>query len=115
MKFETFQVDLSQQGLRMVLKDWEAAAFIYVQENKHKKAVGSQQVHAALVADGFDISRASVINFLERMVGAEVFARSEVTGKGGHRALYVAMMEPENLLDHVGREVAKRVRVYIVR
>lgn len=111
LKTEAFQVDLSQAGLRMIFKPWEAAAYIDVTGSV--KRLSSGQMHAHLLAAGHDISRASVINFCDRMTEAEIFNNRPITGKGGHRGEYTSLVGTTALMTGVMAAVAKKVEAYL--
>jgi Fe2+ or Zn2+ uptake regulation protein len=110
MNFESFQIDLSQKGLRMVFKDWQAFAFLLVEEAHNP--MGSKQVHASLLLHGHDISRASVINFCNRLVDAGLFTDHSVTGKGGHKSQYSAILAPELVMERIRLLVNDKVKEY---
>jgi len=95
--FVRFEFDASKQGLRAVLKDWEEQTLGVFWENPGVEFT-SRDVYVRVnerLEDG-SISRASIINFLERIASAGVLQRRETTGKGGHRGIYSqAMNESE--------------------
>jgi predicted transcriptional regulator len=83
------EVDASQQGLRMVLKEYEEQALKVFWDDPQKEYTSK------LVCDRVNqrlrpgsISRASIINFLEDMVEMGVLSKRETTGKGGYRGIY---------------------------
>jgi predicted transcriptional regulator len=83
------EIDASQQGLRMVLKEYEEQALKVFWDNPQKEYTSK------LVWDGVNqrlglgsISRASIINFLEDMVKMDILSKRETTGKGGYRGIY---------------------------
>ena len=78
--------DTYGQELRTVFKDWEVECFRVIWANGGEP-IGTREVWERLTPK-FDISRASVINFLNRMVGENLLGSKDITGKGGHRALY---------------------------
>ncbi|MCX6648955.1 MAG: BlaI/MecI/CopY family transcriptional regulator [Candidatus Bathyarchaeota archaeon] len=90
-----WEYDTSQTGLRTILKDHEELAMRIVWENPD--GVNSRAVWMGVNARRAEpISRATVINFLERMREAGIVGGVEVTGKGGHHWVYSpAMNEAE--------------------
>jgi hypothetical protein len=88
------EIDTSQRGLRMVLKDWQEEAMKVLWGNPQKGQISREvfdQVNKRL--NPGSISRASIINFLEDMVSMGVLNRTEITGKGGHRGVYSPKMD----------------------
>jgi predicted transcriptional regulator len=87
------EIDVSQRGLRMVLKDWQEEAMTVLWGNPQKGQI-SREVHNQVnkrMSPG-SISRASIINFLEDMASMGVLSRTEITGKGGYRGVYSSKM-----------------------
>jgi len=83
------EIDTSQQGLRMVLKDWEEETLKVFWDDPQKEYTSRlmwDRVNQQLKTGS--ISRASIINFLEDMVEMGVLSKRETTGKGGHRGIY---------------------------
>jgi predicted transcriptional regulator len=101
-------MDLSQDGLALLFKDYEAEAMGILWNNGGRLSSRRvwEKVNESLTAstetrDG--ISRASIINFLNAMVDEGVLDYAETTGKGGHRRLYGPAMTEPQLWDHVTR------------
>ena len=88
------EIDASQQGLRMILKDWQEEAMTVLWDNSQKECISREvfnQVNQRLSSGS--ISRASIINFLADMVEKGVLSMTETTGKGGHRGVYSSNMD----------------------
>jgi len=77
--------DTTKKGLETVFKDWQVTAIQYVLNAK--SPVNSRQTYHAVLLK-HQISRASIINFLNDMVTEEIFGYDTRTGKGGHQGLY---------------------------
>ena len=80
----SFTMDLSKEGLEMFFKPWQVEALKSLWSSEGK--MSSREVWEAVGSE--DISRASIINFLEAMAEAGILEKSEITGKGGHRGMY---------------------------
>ena len=78
------KMDLSQKDLLMFFKEYQLDMLKTLW--KSKEGLSSRQITEAVGGDR--ISRASVINSLEDMVGYGLLDKSEVTGKGGRRGIY---------------------------
>jgi hypothetical protein len=85
---KNIEYDMSQTGLRAVVKDWQEKALRVVWETS--EGVNSRMVYENVnkVLGSESISRASVINFLEDMREMGVLRGEERTGKGGHHWVY---------------------------
>ena len=79
----SFTMDLSKECLEMFFKPWQVEALKSLWSREGE--MSSRDVWEAVDSD---ISRASVINFLEAMYQAGILDKSEITGKGGHRGMY---------------------------
>ena len=88
------EIDASQQGLRMVLREYEELVLKVFWDDPQKEYTSK------LVCDRINqrlglgsISRASIINFLEDMVEMGVLSKRETTGKGGYRGIYSSKID----------------------
>lgn len=96
---------MSQNGLALLFKDYQAEIMQLLWSKDYTKddPLSSRDVYLSINEtmprsryNRDAISRASVINFLNRMVDEGVLDYTEKTGKGGHRRLYSpAMTEPQ--------------------
>jgi len=87
------EIDTSQQGLRMVLREYEEEALRTFWDDPQKEYTSKlvwDRINQGLGPGS--ISRASIINFLEDMVEMGVLSKREVTGKGGYRGIYSSKM-----------------------
>lgn len=78
-----------------VFHPWQLLAMRYLWNAK--KPAGSREVYEALLHQGINISRASVINFLEDMRQSGVLGCDLKTGKGGYHALYTTVITSSQL------------------
>ncbi|MHA1227856.1 MAG: BlaI/MecI/CopY family transcriptional regulator, partial [Candidatus Hodarchaeales archaeon] len=78
--------DLEKDGLETVLQPWQAEVMRIVWKTEDE--VDSRTAYNSLRESGTPMSRASVISFLNRMVGEGFLEYREATGKGGHKRLY---------------------------
>ena len=86
--------DTKEEGLRTVVKDYQEMALRIVWERR--KDVSSRiawtEINKMYLKDPSldrpSISRASIINFLNDAVREGYIGYGEITGKGGHRAIY---------------------------
>ena len=75
------------KGHNILFNDYERAIIDIMLEDP-LKAWGSGKMHKAVIAKGIDISRASVIFYLNFLVNEGIAGFEDTTGKGGHHKLY---------------------------
>jgi hypothetical protein len=82
------EMKTGKQGLLMFFKDYQIEAIRYLWR-VNVGGAGSKDVWVNVndVLSG-SISRASIINFLNKMVDIDLLDYHETTGKGGHRRIY---------------------------
>ena len=107
----TLTIDTANDGLAMVLKDYQEVALHYLWRIDGKGASSRDawmQVNDDL-AGKRTISRASIINFLNSMVDEGVLNYKEITGKGGHRRIYSAKYNEAEFKEYVAKVVLKNL------
>ena len=77
-------MDLSAKGFEMFFKPWQVDALKYLITIRPNGA-NSREVFFH-VSNNLEISRASIINFLNQMVDDGVLEYTETTGKGGRKS-----------------------------
>ena len=100
-------IDTSNEGLAMVLKDYQEVALYYLWRLDGDGA-SSRDVWMQVNEDlggKRTISRASIINFLNSMVDEGVLNYTETTGKGGHRRIYSAKYNEAEFKEYVAKVV----------
>jgi predicted transcriptional regulator len=105
----TFKLDPSQQGLRKTLREYEELALRFIWEIGEEGA-GSGITWSTVnerLGEGKTISRASIINFLNKMVDQDVLSWRDATGKGGHHRIYHTNLDEIEYRKHVLRTVIK--------
>ena len=101
------KIDTAEEGLRMILKDYQEAALRYIWRLGGEGASSRDvwvQVNEDLKGEG-TISRASIINFLNVVVDEGVLNYAETTGKGGHRRIYSMKYDEAGFKEYVARKV----------
>ena len=82
--------DPNASGLQKVFKDYQIEAMKFAWENA-ENGVTSYQVYTKVnerLEEGRSISRASIINFLDRMVEEGILDYTTKSGKGGYHRIY---------------------------
>ncbi len=103
----TFTIDTANEGLSMVLKDYQEVALHFIWR-KDGEGVSSRDVWMQVNEDlkGIrTISRASIINFLNSMVDEGVLNYTEITGKGGHRRIYTNKYNEAEYKKYIARTI----------
>ncbi len=112
-----FKFNPAETGLRKTLRVYQEIALRYIWYMGDKGA-GSFKTWENCnreLGDDKSISRASIINFLNRMVDEGVLGFRDATGKGGHRRIYITKLDEsgykkhivKTLLDSVARDFPK--------
>ena len=79
-------MDLSAKGFEMFFKPWQVVALKYLISIRPEGA-NSREVYVH-VSSKMEISRSTLINFLNALVDDSVLEYTETTGKGGHHRIY---------------------------
>ncbi len=105
----SFKFDHSKHGLRKTLKEYEEIGLRYLW-SVGEKGVGSGKTWKAVnktLSPEKTISRASMIFFLNRMVGQGVLDYRTATGKGGHHRVYYPIMDERGYKKHLLKTVVE--------
>lgn len=102
--------DASKGGLGTILKDYQETALRYLWRLGGEGA-GSREVwvHVNQKLGTRTISRASIINFLDAMVGDGVLAFTEARCKGGYRRMYRMRYDEAGFKEHIARVVIRNL------
>ena len=100
--------DSKKQGLETVFFDYEIEA-LHLLWSKKGEHLSSREVWQH-VSNKVQISRASIINSLNRMVKSGILDYTETTGKGGHRGLYAVTKTETEMRKHIAEELIKSIK-----
>ena len=108
---DIIKMDMDKTGLYIFFKDYEVSALNYLMDNP---SGSSLEVYQHIVLnDEIMISRASVINFLNKMVEWGLLYFDKESGKGGYHRIYYL---PKTLKSRLGiiswfnAEIVKKLR-----
>jgi predicted transcriptional regulator len=90
-----FRFDLSKTGLRKILREYEELALRYmweVGEDGAKSRLVWERVNEEL-GEGKSISKASIINSMNRLVDQGILGYRDATGLGGYHRIYYPLMD----------------------
>ena len=105
MIVERFTIDLNASGLEAIYKGWQVPIMRALLGGAKLKSLDAWKTHAP------EVSRASVINFLEAQYSAGVLDGEMVTGKGGHHRIYQAAVTLDTLLDTLQNAAIQKLRM----
>ena len=97
-----------EQGLATVFFNYEIEA-LHVLWGRNGEYLTSREVWQQ-VSKKLTISRASIINSLNRMAKSGVLDYKETTGKGGHRGLYAATKSEAELRRMIAGELTQSIK-----
>jgi hypothetical protein len=102
--------DTSKTGFEAIFRDYQEAALKYLW-GLDGEGAGSRSVweHVNRELGIRTISRASVINFLDAMVGDGVLAYTEKGGKGGRRRIYSVRYDEAGFKEHIAKVVIRNL------
>ena len=111
------RIDTDKNGLEAIFYPYQIEAIRVVLGTP--KGINSRAVWSAVNArlankDIYAISRASIINFCNDMVKEGIFENHEITGKGGHRAIYYPKLNANQLAEHVINKVFASLQLAFV-
>ena len=100
----------ARPGLRKIFREYEELALRYVWENG-ERGVNTREVHEFVLerqTERTKISRASIIQFLEKLRERGVLRHIEEKNQGGHRKIYYPIMDEAEGAAREWRRVAPR-------
>jgi hypothetical protein len=102
--------DTSKAGLGAILRDYQEEALRYLW-GLGVEGAGSRQIweHVNRELGASTISRASVIHFLDAMVGEGILAYKEKGGKGGRRRIYSVRYDEAGFKEHISKVIIKNL------
>jgi len=106
-----FKFNPAETGLRKTLKEYEEIALRHIWSIGEEGAgSGKTWEHVNKELDeGKSISRASIINFLNRMVNGGVLGFRDATGKGGHHRIYITKLDERGYEKYIVRTLLESV------
>ena len=117
-------IDTSRTGIKKTLKEHEEMALRFIWSIGERGA-NSRRTWEAVneQLEGKTISRASIINFLNRMVDQNVLDFRDATGKGGHQRVYYPKLDEKGyriyliktVLDSLIRDFPEETREVITQ
>ena len=104
------QYDTEGKGLEKVFK-WYIVKLLKHLETT-KGGLNSREAYEYLLKGDSSISRASVINGLNRLVDEGLLLYEEKTGKGGHHRVYFLEKNEQELKDWITEKIINDLRLF---
>ena len=96
-----FTVELSKSGLEAIYRDWQIPIMKALFNGAKLKSLDAWKTYAP------QVSRASVIIFLQSQKKAGILGGEDHTGKGGHHTVYEANTSETELMKQIHLRVEK--------
>lgn len=106
------QFDTSKEGLETLFYPWQVEVieeFLRRRERSEGKPVTSADMYKHLNGTENEVSRASVINFLEHLAGEGILKKGEETCKGGSRGLYTIELDRKVFEELIVRRILHKL------
>lgn len=104
-----WKIDTAKDTILAIMKPYQHGLISMILEAKTDGT--TLKLHEALEAEGFIISRASVINYCKLLAANDVISFEERTGKGGYHRVYSKLMSWESILEFIHMQVLEKMTV----
>ena len=102
-----WKIDTTKTGIEAVLKPYQYGIITHILDKK--EGISSGNMHAHLEFQGYKISRASVINYLQALSKNGIINQETGTGKGGERGIYSAKLNFKDILTNIVETVMDKL------
>ncbi len=102
-----WKIDTGKETILALMKPYHHAIISMIL--KSRTALTTGDLHTKLNAEGFIISRASVINYCKLLAANDVISFEEASGKGGIHREYSKIMSWESILEFMHMQVLERM------
>ena len=102
-----WKIDTAQKTILALMKPYHHRIISMILESQTAMTTGD--LHANLEAEGFIISRASIINYCKLLAANDVISFKEASGKGGWHRKYSKNMSWESILEFMHMQVLERM------
>ena len=103
-----FVFDTSKKGLETVMKDYQAICLWYVWEKGERGVTTGEAwkyTNKILINAEKTISRASIIQYLNKMAEKGILKHWERTGKGGHHRVYAPIVDAVEFKELIAKKI----------
>lgn len=102
-----WKIDTAKDTILAIMKPYQHGLISMILESK--KELTTNELHIALEAENYIISRASVINYCKLLAANDVISFEERTGKGGYHRVYSKLMTWEQILEFIHMQVLEKM------
>ena len=102
-----WKIDTTKKSILALMKPYQHGIISMILESRTALTTGD--LHTKLNAEGFIISRASVINYCKLLAANDVISFEEASGKGGIHREYSKIMSWESILEFMHMQVLERM------
>ena len=107
-----FVFDSSKKGLETVMMDYQVLAMKVLWETGEKGAISKTiwvRVNEILIKKEESISRASIINFLNKMADKGILTLTEEPGKGGYHRVYFPAFDEKSFKELIAKHIIEKL------
>jgi len=107
-----FVFDSSKKGLETVMKDYQVQAMKAVWKTGEKGIISKNvwvRVNETIMEKGESISRASIINFLNKMADKGILTLTEEPGKGGYHRVYFPAFDEKSFKELIAKHIIEKL------
>lgn len=102
-----WKIDTAKDTILAIMKPHHHGIISMILEAKTGRT--TSELHVALEAENYIISRASVINYCKLLAANGVVSFEERTGKGGYHRVYSKLMSWESILESIHMQVLEKM------
>jgi predicted transcriptional regulator len=102
-----WKINTNIAGIRSLFKQYQYKIILKILDLKKGTHITSGEMHDFLTDEGLDISRASVINYLQELDKNGIVSMKEATGKGGVQRRYSPLLTFEQIIERITTDTLK--------
>ena len=102
-----WKIDTTKTGMEAILKPYQYGIIMHILDKKD--GIKSGDMHAHLELEGYTISRASVINYLQTLQKNGIIIQIAESGKGGIHQVYSAKLNFKEILTNIVETVMDKL------
>jgi len=99
--------DLEENGMETLFRPWQAGIVTWFLKGH---SFITRKAHEFINGAGFNISRASTINFLNSLVEEGLLRYHEETGKGGYHRVYQSVYDVDGFVDEMVKRITDKLQ-----
>ena len=102
-----WKIDTTKTGIEAIMKPYHYGIITHILDRP--EGITSGDMHAELEFQGYTVSRASVINYLQALAREGIITQKERSGKGGMHGVYTAKLNFKQILTNIVESVMDKV------